>query len=69
MQVATIDDEYYYVITNWGYAILEEKDIPFIFPKISSTSTLQEGRFCLAFDVKSLMYPPFLCRRIIVLLV
>jgi hypothetical protein len=59
MQVATIDDEYYYVITNWGYVVLEERDIPFIFPKISSTSALQEGKLCLAFDVKSLVYPPF----------
>jgi hypothetical protein len=63
MQVAAIDDNYYYVITNWGYVVLEEKDIPFISPKISSTSALQEGRLCLAFDAKSLVYPFFLYVR------
>jgi hypothetical protein len=59
MQVATTDNEYYYVITNWGYDILEERDIPFIFPKNSSTFAFQEGRLCLAFDAKSLVYPFF----------
>jgi hypothetical protein len=56
MHVATLNDKYYYVLTYWGHVILEKKDNPSISPKISSTCALQEGRLCLASNVKSLVY-------------
>jgi len=56
MRVAAADDEYYYVLTDWGHAVLEERDSPSISPKFSSTSALQEGRLCPASDAESLVY-------------
>jgi hypothetical protein len=65
MQVATTDDEYSYVITNWGYIVLEEKDILY-FSKNFFHTCPSRGRFCLTFDTKSLVYPFFLCGKNIV---
>jgi hypothetical protein len=31
MQVAVVDDEYYYVLIDWGHVVLEERDNLFIF--------------------------------------
>jgi hypothetical protein len=39
MQVAVANDEYYFVLTDWGHVVLEERDNPFISPKFSSTFT------------------------------
>jgi hypothetical protein len=61
MQVATVDDEYYCVLTDWGHVVLEEINNPSIFPKFSSTFALQEGRLCPTFDVESLVYLLFFC--------
>jgi hypothetical protein len=60
MQVVVANDKYYYVVTNWGHVILEERNNLSISPKFSSTSVVQEGRLCLAFDVESLVYLLFL---------
>jgi hypothetical protein len=56
MRAAAADGEYYYVLTDWGHAVLEERDSPAISPKFSSTSALQEGRLCPASDAESLIY-------------
>ncbi len=68
MWVVAIDDEYYCVIIGWGYVVLQERDNPCIFPKFSSTFTLQEKRLCLTSSAEGLVYPFFLvCGRISVL--
>jgi hypothetical protein len=68
IHVAVVNDKYYHVLTYWGLVILEERDNLSISPKFSSTSTLQEGRLCLASNVESLVYLLFLvCGRTIVL--
>jgi len=68
MHIVVAIDKYYYILTDWGHVILEGRDNPSIFQKISSTSTLQEGRLCHASDVESLVYLlSFVCGRTIVL--
>jgi hypothetical protein len=68
MQVVAAINKYYYVMIDWGHVILEEKDNLSISPNFSSTSSLQEGRLCLAYDVKNLVYLLFfVCGRTIVL--
>ncbi|KAI5075338.1 hypothetical protein GOP47_0009414 [Adiantum capillus-veneris] len=56
----------YYVLVDWGHAILEEKDSPGTNLKFSSSDALQEGRTCPASDIESLIYVLFyLCGGIL----
>jgi hypothetical protein len=68
MWVVAIDDEYYYVLIDWGYVVLNKIHDHSIFQKKSSTSILQEGRLFPTFNVESLVYLFFfVCRRTFVL--
>ncbi len=66
MHVVVANDKYYYVLTYWVHAILEERNNPSISPKFSSMFAFKEGRLCLASNVESLVYL-FICGRTIVI--
>lgn len=46
----------YYVLADWGHAVLEDRDSPAINVQFSSTYALQERKLCPASDVESLVY-------------
>ncbi|XP_002962784.2 uncharacterized protein LOC9647155 [Selaginella moellendorffii] len=50
------DGDYFYVLIDWGRAVLEDRDSPAISPRYSSTYALQEGKLCPAADAESLVY-------------
>ena len=56
IQVTGADGDCYFVLADWGHAVLEEKDSPAISPRFSSTAALQEGKLCPASDAESLVY-------------
>ncbi|XP_057819757.1 uncharacterized protein LOC131032735 isoform X1 [Cryptomeria japonica] len=46
----------FYVLVDWGHAVLEDRDSPAINLQFSSTYALQEGKLCPASDAESLVY-------------
>ncbi|XP_073388881.1 uncharacterized protein [Physcomitrium patens] len=56
IRVTGSDDEYYYVLSDWGHAVLEERDSPALSPQFSSTAALQDGKLYPASDTESLVY-------------
>eukprot|EP00249_Psilotum_nudum_P021830 c28271_g1_i1 orf=336-2528(-) len=56
IRVTGADGENYYVLVEWGHAVLEDRDSPAISPCFSSTYALQEGKLCPASDAESLVY-------------
>ncbi|KAL3678863.1 hypothetical protein R1sor_021819 [Riccia sorocarpa] len=56
IRVNGADGEFYYVLVDWGRAVLEDRDSPAIAPRFSSTTALQEGKLCPASDAESLVY-------------
>ncbi|CAM6125643.1 unnamed protein product [Calypogeia fissa] len=56
IRVNGADGDFYYVLVDWGRAVLEDRDSPAIAPRFSSTSALQEGKLCPASDAESLVY-------------
>lgn len=56
IRVTGSDGEYYYVLSDWGHAVLEERDSPALSPQFSSTAALQEGKLFPASDTESLVY-------------
>jgi hypothetical protein len=46
----------YYVLVDWGHAVLEDRDSPAFNVQFSSTYALQERKLCPASDVESLVY-------------
>ncbi|GLJ49670.1 hypothetical protein SUGI_1053750 [Cryptomeria japonica] len=56
IRVAGGERHSYYVLVNWGRAVLEERDSPAINLQFSSTYALQERKLCPASDAESLVY-------------
>ncbi|MCO5582525.1 hypothetical protein L7F22_036423 [Adiantum nelumboides] len=66
VRVMEANGDSYYVLVEWGHAILEEKDRPGTNLKFSSSDALQDGRTCPASDIESLIYVLFyLCEGIL----
>ncbi|KAJ7548341.1 hypothetical protein O6H91_07G007800 [Diphasiastrum complanatum] len=60
LRVKGIGGEYFYLLGDWGRAVLEDRDSPAIAPRYSSTYALQEGKLCPASDAENLVYMLFL---------
>lgn len=56
IRVTGSDGEHYYVVSDWGHAVLEERDSPALSPQFSSTAALQDGKLFPASDTESLVY-------------
>lgn len=56
MRVSDSQRHSYYVLVDWGHAVLEDRDSPSINLQFSSTYALQEGKLCPASDAESLVY-------------
>lgn len=56
MRVSDSQRHTYYVLVDWGHAVLEDRDSPSINLQFSSTYALQEGKLCPASDAESLVY-------------
>eukprot|EP01018_Ginkgo_biloba_P019967 Gb_15662 [translate_table: standard] len=56
IRVASAERDSYYVLVDWGHAVLEDRDSPSINLQFSSTYALQEGKLCPASDAESLVY-------------
>ncbi|KAH7435133.1 hypothetical protein KP509_06G051100 [Ceratopteris richardii] len=63
IRVAEANGENYYVLVEWGHAVLEENDRPKVNLIFSSTDALQSGRLCPASDIESLLYVLFYLSR------
>ncbi|KAJ7570135.1 hypothetical protein O6H91_01G107800 [Diphasiastrum complanatum] len=59
VRVKGTDGEHFYVLGDWGRAVLEDRDSPAIAPRYSSTYALQEGKLCPASDAENLVYMLF----------
>lgn len=56
IRMASGERHSYYVLADWGHAVLEDRDSPAINVQFSSTYVLQERKLCPASDVESLVY-------------
>lgn len=56
IRMASGERHSYYVLVDWGHAVLEDRDSPAINVQFSSTYALQERKLCPASDVESLVY-------------
>lgn len=56
IRVTGSDGDYYYVLSDWGHGVLEERDSPALSPQFSSTAALQDGKLFPASDTESLVY-------------
>lgn len=56
IRIASGERHSYYILVDWGHAVLEDRDSPAINVQFSSTYALQERKLCPASDVESLVY-------------